>query len=90
MRRLFTEGSRDYHGNPGWLDLAGAAAGEMDDAKRRGIVQKLVDEVTDQAYITMTTPSPSIWVHTKDVVVDPHNQPFFGYGLTMGEIGWKK
>ena len=25
-----------------------------------------------------------------DIVIDPNNQPFFGYGVTMGELSWKK
>jgi hypothetical protein len=62
----------------------------MDDAKRRNIVKQLSDEVTEQGYMTMIATSPTIWAHSKDIVIDPNNQPFFGYGLTMGEISWKK
>ena len=87
---LFEPGSRDYHGNQKWFDLADAASKEMDDAKRRNIVKQLSDEVTEQGYMTMIATSPTIWAHSKDIVIDPNNQPFFGYGLTMGEISWKK
>jgi hypothetical protein len=62
----------------------------MDDTKRRAIVQQLSDEVTEQGYLTMVASSPYAWVHSADIVLDPANQPYFGYGLTMGEISWKK
>ena len=87
---LFEPGGRDYHGNQVWFDLAQAASKEMDDTKRRDIVRRLSDDVTQQAYMTMITSSPTIWAHTADLVIDPNNQPFFGYGLTMGELSWKK
>src|SRR5690606_29546439 len=76
---LFSPGSRDYHGNQAWFDLADRASKEMDDAKRREIVRQLSDEVTEQAYMTMISSSPTIWAHSADVVIDPNNQPFFGY-----------
>jgi hypothetical protein len=53
-------------------------------------VQQLVDEVTDQGYMSMAASSPYAWAHTADIVLDNTNQPFFGYGLTMGEVSWKK
>jgi len=87
---LFEPGSRDYHGNEKWFELAGKAAREMDDTKRRAIVQQLSDEVTEQGYLTMVASSPYAWVHSSDVVLDPTNQPYFGYGITMGEISWKR
>ena len=87
---LFEPGGRDYHGNQAWFDLAQAASKEMDDTKRRDIVRRLSDDVTQQGYMTMVASSPTIWVHSSDIVIDPNNQPFFGYGLTMGEVSWKK
>ena len=87
---LFEPGGRDYHGNQKWFDLAQAASKEMDDAKRRNIVKQLADEVTEQGYMTMVSTSPTIFAHSADIVIDPKNQPFFGYGITMGEISWKK
>lgn len=87
---LFEPGSRDYHGNQAWFDLAQAASKEMDDTKRRDIVRRLSDDVTQQGYMTMAASSPIVWAHSKDIVIDPDNQPFFGYGLTMGELSWKK
>ena len=60
------------------------------DTKRRDIVRRLSDDVTQQGYMTMAASSPIVWAHSKDIVIDPDNQPFFGYGLTMGELSWKK
>ena len=40
--------------------------------------------------MTMLSTSPSIWVHTRDLVIVTDNQPFFSYGFTMGELSWKK
>jgi hypothetical protein len=87
---MFEPGTRDYAGQDAWFNLAGQVGKEMDDAKRRAIMQKLVDDVTDQAYITVLTSSPSIWVHDKDLQIVTDNQPFFSYGFTMGEVSWKK
>ena len=87
---LFEPGGRDYHGNQTWFDLAEAASKEMNDTKRRDIVRRLSDDVTQQGYMTMAASSPIVWAHSKDIVIDPDNQPFFGYGLTMGELSWKK
>ncbi len=87
---MFEPGTRDYAGKDEWFNLAGQVGKEMDDAKRRAIMQKLVDDVTDEAYITILTSSPSIWVHDKDLGIVTDNQPFFSYGFTMGELSWKK
>jgi len=87
---LFEPGGRDYAGVDAWFKLADEAGREMDDTKRRAIVQKLSDDVTDQAYLTMLTSAPSIWVHSRDLALVTDNQPFFSYGFTMGEVSWKK
>jgi peptide/nickel transport system substrate-binding protein len=87
---MFEPGTRDYAGVDQWFQWAGQAGREMDDTKRRAIVAKLADDVTDQAYITMLTSAPSTWVHTKDLAIVTDNQPFFSYGFTMGEVSWKK
>ena len=87
---MFEPGGRDYAGVESWFKLANDAAREMDDTKRRAIVGKLADDVTDQGYMTMLTSAPSIWVHSRDVALVTDNQPFFSYGFTMGEVSWKK
>ena len=86
---LFSPGSRDYHGNKDWLALARRARGEMDDAKRRAMVKKLFDEVTEPAYIVPMVLIPRIWVHTKDLEMQAAISPFFSYGGSMSFMRWK-
>jgi peptide/nickel transport system substrate-binding protein len=86
----FSKGPRDFHGRADWSAAVNAANGEMDETKRKAIVRDLMDQVTDSRYMIPISPYPKIWIHTSDVQVKETGRFFFGYGITMSEISWKK
>jgi hypothetical protein len=59
----------------------------MDGAKRRAIGRKVFDATTERAYFPPLTPSPGIFVHSKEV--DISGSVFFSYGIAIGNINWK-
>ncbi len=59
---------------------------EFDPAKREDIYQKIFDRVNEQSYILPVTSVPTVYVHSKDVRIDP--SPFFAGERSVNDYRW--
>ena len=66
---LFFNGNRDYWNDPTIQALQKAGAVEFDDEKRTDIYKQVNDQINKMNYILPVADLPSVFVHTKEVVI---------------------
>ena len=79
--------SRDYTGDVEMIKLANESLTIMDPVKRKAVGRRIFDRSTEMAYFTPIGPSPALFVHTADIVMDPGS--FGAYGLNPQAMRWK-
>jgi peptide/nickel transport system substrate-binding protein len=79
--------SRDYTGDTEMKQLAEESLTIMDPAKRKAMGRRIFDRSTEMAYFTPIGPSPALFVHTADIVMEPGS--FGAYGLNPQAMRWK-
>jgi peptide/nickel transport system substrate-binding protein len=79
--------SRDYTGDTEMKKLADESLTIMDPAKRKAVGRRIFDRSTEMAYFTPIAPSPALFVHTADIVMEPGS--FGAYGLNPQAMRWK-
>jgi peptide/nickel transport system substrate-binding protein len=84
---LFGTPVRDYWDDKQINDWEHAAGQEMDAKKRDDIYRKIFDRITDQHYVLPLTTFPTIFIHTKDLVIKRGS--LTTAGAQLSEMHWK-
>lgn len=79
--------SRDYSGDVDMIRTANESLTIMDPVKRKAAGRQIFDRSTEMAYFTPIGPSPALFVHTADIVMEPGS--FGAYGLNPQAMRWK-
>ena len=85
---LFTNGPRDYSGDPEMHKWSAEVQTTVDSAKRIEIGRKLFDGATERAYAVPLAANPMMVVHSADVRVARIGS-FTGFGIDMWDLNWK-
>lgn len=83
----FGSKARDYYGDTqikSWMKAAGAL---FDIDEREALYRKIFNRINEQAYVIPIASLPSVFVHSRDLVIEKGIiNPF---GAEMSRIGWK-
>jgi len=99
LEYYYSAPSQDYSGDARLFELTTLANREMDGAKRLQLMREAYDRMQNEAFIAPIAKSPSVIVHSKDVVVNSatrgdvqYAQWSFleSYGTTPPILGWAK
>ena len=87
LNRFFTLGGQtDAFGDKMLADLRLQGAEELDPVKRDAIYTKLYDRVIEQAYILPISSVPNVFVHSKELSINPG--AINGWGADLWDFSW--
>jgi peptide/nickel transport system substrate-binding protein len=84
---FFEPGAKDMFHDTELQKLRQIGLTEIDEAKRKAAVTKLMDLATERAYAIPVAPIPLVFMHSSDIVISGNS--FAAFGIMPSYINWK-
>ncbi len=84
---FFEPSAKDMFQDPEMHKLREIGLNEIDDAKRKAAVTKIMDLATERAYAIPVAPIPLVFLHSSDIAISGNS--FGAFGIMPSHINWK-